>query len=232
MNTALSSRGSFCIRQHPVLPGVFPHAVSTRGTRTVAALWPLLAIPDAPPACFRHWRRQAPVPLGAHGWKPNQVQCCTWLKTAREEKCRRAKKKPSHKAELFLWNPATSYSPGRFPSRSLPPGNSHSRVPWPLLAIPDAPPACFRHWRRQAPVPPGAHGWKPSQAQCMHSPEDGPGAILCQVPKQETPHIHGVFLVLESGNVLLSRAVSSQVPSALKGLTSVFGMGTGGSLSP
>ena len=37
---------------------------------------------------------------------------------------------------------------------------------------------------------------------------------------------------LESGNVLLSRAVSSQVPSALKGLTSVFGMGTGGTLSP
>ena len=35
-----------------------------------------------------------------------------------------------------------------------------------------------------------------------------------------------------SGNVLLSRAVSSQVPSALKGLTSVFGMGTGGSPSP
>ena len=36
---------------------------------------------------------------------------------------------------------------------------------------------------------------------------------------------------VESGNVLLSRAVSSQVPSALRGLTSVFGMGTGGSLS-
>ena len=32
---------------------------------------------------------------------------------------------------------------------------------------------------------------------------------------------------LESGGDLLSRAVSSQVPSALKGLTSVFGMGTG-----
>ena len=41
----------------------------------------------------------------------------------------------------------------------------------------------------------------------------------------------GVFF-LESGSDLLSRAVSSQVPSALKGLTSVFGMGTGGSLSP
>ena len=38
-------------------------------------------------------------------------------------------------------------------------------------------------------------------------------------------------LFLFPGNVLLSRAVSSQVPSALRGLTSVFGMGTGGSLS-
>ena len=37
---------------------------------------------------------------------------------------------------------------------------------------------------------------------------------------------------MESGGDLLSRAVSSQVPSALKGLTSVFGMGTGGTLSP
>ena len=33
--------------------------------------------------------------------------------------------------------------------------------------------------------------------------------------------------LLESGGDLLSRAVTSQVPSALKGLTSVFGMGTG-----
>ena len=49
--------------------------------------------------------------------------------------------------------------------------------------------------------------------------------------KENTPFSWGVFL-LESGSVLLSRAVTSQVPSALKGLTSVFGMGTGGSLSP
>ncbi len=33
--------------------------------------------------------------------------------------------------------------------------------------------------------------------------------------------------MLETGGDLLFRAVSSQVPSALKGLTSVFGMGTG-----
>ena len=38
--------------------------------------------------------------------------------------------------------------------------------------------------------------------------------------------------LLESGSDLLSRAVSSQVPSAQRGLTSVFGMGTGGSLLP
>ena len=39
-------------------------------------------------------------------------------------------------------------------------------------------------------------------------------------------------LMLGSGGDLLSRAVSSQVPSALKGLTSVFGMGTGVTPSP
>ena len=37
---------------------------------------------------------------------------------------------------------------------------------------------------------------------------------------------------LESGDDLLSRAVASQVPSARRDLTSVFGMGTGGSLLP
>ena len=88
------------------LPGVFPHAVSIRGTRTVAALWPLLAIPDASPACFRHWRRQAPVPQGAHGEKPSQVQCRTHPHTARKQ-----------------------LSPGRFSPCCIDPGNSHSRGP-------------------------------------------------------------------------------------------------------
>ena len=37
---------------------------------------------------------------------------------------------------------------------------------------------------------------------------------------------------MESGDDLSSRAVSSQVLSTLKGLTSVFGMGTGGTPSP
>ena len=38
----------------------------------------------------------------------------------------------------------------------------------------------------------------------------------------------GLFFSLVSGSYLSSRAVASQVLSAYKGLTSVFGMGTGG----
>ena len=37
----------------------------------------------------------------------------------------------------------------------------------------------------------------------------------------------GALSIEKSGGVLLSQGVSSQVPSALVGLTSVFGMGTG-----
>ena len=50
--------------------------------------------------------------------------------------------------------------------------------------------------------------------------------------KEKAPDIRLRLFFVESGNVLLSQVVSNQVPSALKGLTSVFGMGTGGSLSP
>ena len=50
--------------------------------------------------------------------------------------------------------------------------------------------------------------------------------------KEKAPDFSLRLFHLGSGNDLLSRAVSSQVPSALKGLTSVFGMGTGGTLSP
>ena len=47
---------------------------------------------------------------------------------------------------------------------------------------------------------------------------------------QKNSALSGVYIV-ESGGDLLSRTVTSQVPSALKGLTSVFGMGTGGTPS-
>ncbi len=48
--------------------------------------------------------------------------------------------------------------------------------------------------------------------------------------KKETAFAITLFLV--TGNVLFSQVVSNQVPSAQKGLTAVFGMGTGVSPSP
>ena len=124
-------------------PGRFSPCCIDPGNSHSRGPWPLFAIPDAPPACFRHWRRQAPVPQGAHGWKPNQVQCCTWLKTARKQ-----------------------LSPGRFSPCCIDPGNSHSRALRSLPAIPDAPPRCFAHWARSASVPPAARDGKPNQVQC------------------------------------------------------------------
>ena len=57
---------------------------------------------------------------------------------------------------------------------------------------------------------------------------DAPAKRSAEAQKKDTLS----SVQLESGGDLLSRAVSSQVPSALKGLTSVFGMGTGGTPSP
>ena len=54
--------------------------------------------------------------------------------------------------------------------------------------------------------------------------------ISYSVQKKKKQLLASSFFV--TGNVLSSRAVSSQVLSALKGLTSVFGMRTGGSPSP
>ena len=50
------------------------------------------------------------------------------------------------------------------------------------------------------------------------------------VVNRATLHLFFLSLKRKTGDVLFSRAVSSQVHSALRGLTSVFGMGTGGSL--
>ena len=66
----------------------------------------------------------------------------------------------------------------------------------------------------------------PNQPAAPATP--GSPVVDLQYKKREA----SLLLYMDSGNVLLSRAVSSQVPSALKGLTSVFGMGTGGTPSP
>ena len=76
---------SFGIRQRPTLPGVSHPCCIDPGNSHSRAFRSLPAIPDAPPACFLHRRRQAPVPQGAHGEKPSQVQCCTHPETARKQ---------------------------------------------------------------------------------------------------------------------------------------------------
>ena len=48
---------------------------------------------------------------------------------------------------------------------------------------------------------------------------------------KKAPPLGGASSILPGGD-LLSQTVASQVPSALKGLTSVFGMGTGVTPSP
>ena len=60
----------------------------------------------------------------------------------------------------------------------------------------------------------------------------GPGGVGRRRRTKEQTHFHGSALLLDPGGYLLSRAVASQVPSAYEGLTSVFGMGTGGTLQP
>ena len=89
-------------------------------------------------------------------------------------------------------------------------------------------PRCSPMWN----PPLAAHMGEPNQVQCRTLVGIIRKTKLSDCMKRKT-HPHGqVFLFMESGNVLLSQVVSNQVPSALKGLTSVFGMGTGGSLSP
>ena len=80
--------------------------------------------------------------------------------------------------------------------------------------------------------PQAAHTGEPNQVQCWTLAWKWPEEGADRMHKEKTPDIVWGFFFVESGNVLLSQVVSNQVPSALKGLTSVFGMGTGGSLSP
>ena len=88
--------------------------------------------------------------------------------------------------------PGGRSAPGRSGWASLRPGNSHSRGFQPLLAIPDAPPACFVHRTRQAPVPPAARAGSPSQVQCCTLSEYSPGVqLLSRFQKGNPPHSWG-----------------------------------------
>ena len=53
----------------------------------------------------------------------------------------------------------------------------------------------------------------------------------CHEIEKQNVRLLADVLFLDPGGYLLSRTVASQVPSAYEGLTSVFGMGTGGPFS-
>src|SRR5690606_21174396 len=72
------------------------------------------------------------------------------------------------------------------------------------------------------PVFPGARKGMRSGPQIKQA-----SAVLLGVAVRRSPV--GCF---EAGGVVLSHPVSRAVPSALRGLTTVFGMGTGGSPAP
>ncbi len=102
----------------------------------------------------------------------------------------------------------------------------------PLLAVP--PPRFIPRSGRSAPS-----CFKSSALRMIQNNKLGFRATLRQVREsrvtQETqtnkrPCNAWSFVLLDPGGYLLSRTVSSQVPSAYEGLTTVFGMGTGGSL--
>ena len=63
---------------------------------------------------------------------------------------------------------------------------------------------------------------RPASARCLAAP--------FSLMFWEREKLSFLPLLLDPGNFLLSQAVPSSVPSAFGGLTSVFGMGTGGAL--
>ena len=85
----------------------------------------------------------------------------------------------------------------------------------------------------------GSYNWDHFIDHCERLPLDflrdnGPkfDYSLFKAPRfYKKPPAFASGFFMESGGDLLSRTVTSQVPSALKGLTSVFGMGTGGTPS-
>ena len=97
------------------------------------------------------------------------------------------------RAHRACWNPAVSYSPGRSAMASLRVRGTRIVAASPLLAIPDIPPACFRHWRRQAPVPLDAAMASPSQVQCCTHQITARARRACSVPKGKHPIFMGCF---------------------------------------
>ena len=101
------------------LPGVFPHAVSTRGTRIVAPSgrslrFPTLRLPVSATGGGRLRSHRARM-----GKNLAKYNACTRPQTARKQYSVRFqnKKHPISMGCFLFWNPATSYSPGPSPAK-------------------------------------------------------------------------------------------------------------------
>jgi hypothetical protein len=89
-----------------------------------------------------------------------------------------------------------------------------------------AAPYCRRDLARMLRARRGPHG----TLSCDWPPVGLPGSGVSQ--QRHEPPQGAARVRKETGGVLLSQALASQVPSALRGLTSLFGMGRGVSPSP
>src|SRR4051794_35184662 len=75
-------------------------------------------------------------------------------------------------------------------------------------------------------------GSLPASRPFVNPPAHLPGLSTLRGRETKAPDRSGAFQRLLSGNDLLSHTLAHAVPSALRGLTAVFGMGTGVTPSP
>ena len=141
---------------------------------------------------------------------------------------------------FLFWEPASSYSPGPASQTPSPAGTALPRCPCPLAvrsAFRSRYGAGFCLFQSLIFFPRRltARGCALTCSSVNLAGHGDFNHAFCSYPivdiKQKA-HGNRVLFVLETGVVILSRAVSSQVPSALMSLTSVFGMRTGGTSSP
>src|SRR5476651_1280255 len=73
--------------------------------------------------------------------------------------------------------------------------------------------------------------WKPRVIQAAQNAGAVTSPARGRINKKRPPISRRLFGGFEPGDFLLSHTLARAVPSGLRGLTAVFGMGTGGSLS-
>ncbi len=122
-----------------------------------------------------------------------------------------------HCMDVSFWIPAATYSPGERSSIWSRRVGANAFLPLPISL----------GFRLALSATGGAQLRPLTQVSCAYLRESSGGA--CGEGRQKSnSSACALLLLLDPGGYLLSRSVSTQVPSAYVGLTSVFGMRTGG----